>query len=193
MDGSRDHAKWSKSERERQILYDITYTWNSKYDINELICKTETDSQSKKTHLWLCMLSCFSRVILCDPTNCDPTGSSVQGVLQARTLELVAVPTSRASSWHRDQTCVSLPVLHWQVGSLPPAPSKKTKLRLPQGLSEGKNIKKYSHFVVHQKLTQHYKLILLEKKTPNILIIKWSTKLVVKDLLRRFLKMFCNI
>ena len=31
MDATRDyHAKWSKSERERQILYDITYMWNIK-------------------------------------------------------------------------------------------------------------------------------------------------------------------
>ena len=44
MDGPRDyHTKWSKSER--QIPYDITYMWNLKYDINELIYETETDSQ----------------------------------------------------------------------------------------------------------------------------------------------------
>ena len=31
MDGPRDyHAKQSKSERERQIPYDITYMWNQK-------------------------------------------------------------------------------------------------------------------------------------------------------------------
>ena len=38
------HIKWSKSERERQMLYDITYMWNLKYDTNELIY--ETDSQA---------------------------------------------------------------------------------------------------------------------------------------------------
>ena len=27
-------------------LYDITYTWNLKYDMNELIYKTEIDSQT---------------------------------------------------------------------------------------------------------------------------------------------------
>ena len=32
MDGPRDyHTKRSKSERERQIQYDITYMWNLKY------------------------------------------------------------------------------------------------------------------------------------------------------------------
>ena len=33
------------SKSERQILYDITYVWNLKYDRNELIYETETDSQ----------------------------------------------------------------------------------------------------------------------------------------------------
>ena len=47
MDGPRDyHTKWSKSERERQIPYDITYMCNLKYDTIELIYKTETDSQT---------------------------------------------------------------------------------------------------------------------------------------------------
>ena len=34
-----------KSERERQISYDTIYMWNLKYDTNELIYETETDSQ----------------------------------------------------------------------------------------------------------------------------------------------------
>ena len=45
MDGPRDdHTKWSKSERESQIPYDITYMWNLKCDTNEHIY--ETDSQT---------------------------------------------------------------------------------------------------------------------------------------------------
>ena len=43
----------SEPDRERQISYDITYMWNLKYDTNELIYKTETDSQTWKTNLWL--------------------------------------------------------------------------------------------------------------------------------------------
>ena len=47
MDDPGDyHTKWSKSERERQIPYNITYLWNLKYDINELVYKTETDTQT---------------------------------------------------------------------------------------------------------------------------------------------------
>ena len=48
MDGpGDDHTKWSKSDRERQISYDITYMWNlKKNETNELIHKIETDSQT---------------------------------------------------------------------------------------------------------------------------------------------------
>ena len=44
---------------------------------------------------------------LWDPTDCSLPGSSVHGILQARVLECVAMPSSRGSSWPRDQTCVS--------------------------------------------------------------------------------------
>ena len=42
-----------------------------------------------------------------DPMDCSPPGSSVHGILQARTLEWVAISFSRGSSWPRDQTCIS--------------------------------------------------------------------------------------
>ena len=45
-----------------------------------------------------CVLSCFNRVTLCDPMECSLPGSSVHGILQARTLEWVALPSSRGSS-----------------------------------------------------------------------------------------------
>ena len=44
---------------------------------------------------------------LCDPMDCSMPGSSVHGILQARILELVAMPSSRGSSQPRDQTRVS--------------------------------------------------------------------------------------
>ena len=48
--------------------------------------------------------------------NCSLPGSSVQGFSQARTVEWVAISSSRGSSGPRDQTSISL---HWQVDSLP--------------------------------------------------------------------------
>ena len=41
------------------------------------------------------------------PTVCDRMDYIVQGILQARILEWVAVPFSRRSSQHRDRTQVS--------------------------------------------------------------------------------------
>ena len=43
----------------------------------------------------------------CHPMDCSLPGSSVHGILQARTLEWVAIPSSRGSSQPRDQTQVS--------------------------------------------------------------------------------------
>ena len=44
---------------------------------------------------------------LWNPVGCSPPGSSVHGILQARILERVAMPSSRGSSPPRDQTWVS--------------------------------------------------------------------------------------
>ena len=44
---------------------------------------------------------------LCDPRECGLPGSSVHGILQARILEWVAMPSSRGSSLPRNWTCVS--------------------------------------------------------------------------------------
>ena len=40
----------------------------------------------------------FSQNVLCNPMDCSPPGSSVHGILQARILEWVAMPSSRGSS-----------------------------------------------------------------------------------------------
>ena len=55
----------------------------------------------------LCAKSLQSHPTLCDPMDCSLSGPSVPGILQARILEWVAMPSSRGSSWPRDWTCVS--------------------------------------------------------------------------------------
>ena len=69
-------------------------------------------------------LSCV-RLFVTPWTACSPPGSSVRGILQARTLEWVAMPSSRGSSKPRDRTQISLCFLHWQEGSLPLVPPEK--------------------------------------------------------------------
>ena len=54
-----------------------------------------------------CMLSHFNCVQLCDPMNCSLPGSPVHGILQARILGSVAMPSSKGSSQPRDRTHVS--------------------------------------------------------------------------------------
>ena len=53
------------------------------------------------------MLSCFSCVRLFAPHGLNPPGFSIHGILQARILKWVAMPSSRGSSPPRDQTWVS--------------------------------------------------------------------------------------
>ena len=59
----------------------------------------------------------------CDPMDSSLPGSSVHGILQARILEWIAMPSSRGSSQPRDQTQVS----HVAVTSLPSEPPGKPK------------------------------------------------------------------
>ena len=50
MDGTRDsHAKRSKSQRESQIPYDITYIWNLIYDTNETFHRKENQGLGEET------------------------------------------------------------------------------------------------------------------------------------------------
>ena len=56
---------------------------------------------------------------LCDPIDCSPPGSSIHGILRARILDWVAMPSSRGFFQPRAQTCISYITWHWQVGSLP--------------------------------------------------------------------------
>ena len=44
---------------------------------------------------------------LCNPMHSSPPGSSVLGILQARILEWVAMPSSWGSSWPKDWICIS--------------------------------------------------------------------------------------
>ena len=56
----------------------------------------------------MCVLVAQSCLTLCNPIDCSPPGSSVHGILQARLLEWVPMPSSRESSPPMGQTQVSL-------------------------------------------------------------------------------------
>ena len=65
------HTEWIKLERKRQILYAAAAAAKS-------------------------LQSC---PILCDPIDGSPPGSPIPGILQARTLEWVAISFSNAWKW----------------------------------------------------------------------------------------------
>ena len=61
--------------------------------------------------LWMskceCVLVTWSCPTLCNPVDCNPPGSSLYEILQARILEWFAISFSRGSSWPRDPTWLS--------------------------------------------------------------------------------------
>ena len=77
-------------------------------------CRTMLELSRREA--FITVLSRFSHVRLCDPRDCSPPSSSVHGILQARILEWVALPSSRGSSPPRDQTRISyVPCIARQV------------------------------------------------------------------------------
>ena len=68
------------------VLLEISYTYM-------YVCiNTHTH-----THMYMCAKLLQSCLILCDPMDCSPPGSSVHGILQARILEWVAISHCRGS------------------------------------------------------------------------------------------------
>ena len=66
----------------------------------KMVCNSELNMRSKGglfVSYCVCLVtqSCST---LCDPVDCSPPGSSVHGILQARVLECVVMPSSRGSS-----------------------------------------------------------------------------------------------
>ena len=48
MDGPKGYyAKWNKSDREKQVLYDLTYMWNPKSKTNQDQNNTDIDSDTE--------------------------------------------------------------------------------------------------------------------------------------------------
>ena len=70
------------------------------------LCRPAHSSRFSNTAR-MCAKSLQSCLTLCHPMDSSPPGSSVHGILQARILEWVAMPSSRESSRPREQTHVT--------------------------------------------------------------------------------------
>ena len=87
----------------RQILYQLSYQGSlssrgrSTQQIHQQIKHLYVVTRAMKERIQLCQ----SGLTLCDPLNCSPPGSCVHGILQAKTLQWVAISFSRGSSWPR--------------------------------------------------------------------------------------------
>ena len=82
-----------------------------------------SDNRIQNRNACACLLSHFSHIWLCDPMDYSPPGSSIRGILQARTLESVVMPSSRGSSWPRDWiqvSCTDRQILYfWATREIP--------------------------------------------------------------------------
>ena len=84
-------------------LHTSVYQYLLRWSIKILIWMK---SACLKLKQYVCVLDAHSCPTLYHSMNCNPPGSSVHGVLQARILEWEAVPFSRGSSRPRDWTWV---------------------------------------------------------------------------------------
>ena len=103
MDGPRDyHTKWSKSDREWQISYDITYMQGLKPFLKTLFPTIQLVGNYKP--FFSCQKIMLELKLFISLTGAESESvshsivfDSVHGILQARILEWFAIPFSR--SW----------------------------------------------------------------------------------------------
>ena len=86
-----------------------SFLYNGKRNKSSEQYKTWLQRLFRKIKIYngVCYVLCLvtqSCPTLCDLINCCPPGSSVHGILQARIMEWVAMPSSRGSSQPRDRT-----------------------------------------------------------------------------------------
>ena len=105
-------TKWERGRNKLGVWDSHIYTTMYKLDNQQgspfstgnstqhFLIKPKREKNLKKM---ICIYVCACSVTsvmstLCDPMDCSPPGSSVHGILQARILEWVAMPSSRGSS-----------------------------------------------------------------------------------------------
>ena len=74
--------------------------------------KMNAGAFAASVYLYVCVYVHTKSLQLCptlyDPVNCSLPDSSVHGILQARILEWVVMPSSRGSSQLRDRPCICI-------------------------------------------------------------------------------------
>ena len=104
--------------------------WAAVYGVVQSQIRLKRLSSSSSTHIYSWSESDTLALVtqlcqpLCDPMDCNPPGSSVHGILQARILEWVTILFSRGSSW-------KMLDLLYEANSLPSELSEKSLISFP--------------------------------------------------------------
>ena len=96
--------QFTESQRVRHDWRDLAHTHGSRQRVPEWLVLSKHTLNARIpvcSFAWLCLT-------LCDPMDCSPTGSSVHGIFQARTLEWVAISFSRACCCPVTKSCLTL-------------------------------------------------------------------------------------
>ena len=114
----------------------------------------------------------------CNPMDSSPPGSSVHGISQARTLEPVAMPSSRGSSWVGDRSNTHL--LHRQENSLPLKGNSVASEHQP-GWAEFKRCRQWHHLQTTQAAPERTRRPTVpsppwRKKTKMWKTASWNTR-----------------
>ena len=99
------HAKKFTSVHERRLSLDLLLSTRCKWQ------QLQRKGNKEKGRVLTVPMSPYSVakscLILYNPMDCSPPGSSDHGILQARILEWVPISSSKGLSGPRDQTCIS--------------------------------------------------------------------------------------
>ena len=135
------------------MLRDQVYVWTGAAGLKSTLvtvswcCPTSTANWDRATGQVLgTSVPSLTTSPLCDPKDCSPPGSSVQGVLQARILELGCHFLLQWIFLIQGLNPCILCLLHWEEGSLPLAPPGKPQARCSV---------QFSHSVVSDSLRPH--------------------------------------
>ena len=127
-------------------IYIYIYIYISWLVSNLLVWQRISLKKSKKElkSIYVVVLVTQSCPTLCDPMDYSTSGSSVHGILQARILQWVAIPFSRGSSQHGEQTCVSCVAGRfftiWTDREALCLFKKNKKLSIPSDSTKGKHL-----------------------------------------------------
>ena len=120
--------------------------WPQDFPGSSALPRTSLDVWMAGACAWMCAVT--SVVSDCDPMGQSQPGSSAHGILQARILEWVPMPSPRGSSLPRNWTCISSVYLHWQTDSLPLAKPGKPPVRV--GTTENPFLHQYNENILEK-------------------------------------------